>query len=342
MPIKVLVVDDSAIVRQTLEKELSADPEICVVGTAPDPYVARDKIVQLKPDVLTLDIEMPRMDGISFLRKLMKHFPLPVIIVSSLAKEGSQTALDAIHAGAVDVICKPGPAYSIGDMGIQLREKIKAASRVNLANVIAQVETSAVRVSGLKALSQSTNKVIVIGASTGGTQALERILTHLPANSPGVVIVQHMPAGFTKSFADRLNELCEVEVKEATTGDTIIPGLVLIAPGNEHMLIKRSGAQYFVEIKSGPLVGHHRPSVDILFRSAATYLGGNAIAVMLTGMGSDGSQGMLEMKKAGALCVAQDEASCVVYGMPKAAVECGAVDHILPLDQIAGYVLSKS
>ncbi|MCB0311491.1 MAG: chemotaxis response regulator protein-glutamate methylesterase [Bdellovibrionales bacterium] len=339
MPIRVLVVDDSALVRQTLEKELSRDSQIEIVGTAPDPYVARDKIVKLKPDVITLDIEMPRMDGLTFLRKLMKHFPLPVIVVSSLAKSGSETALEAIRSGAVEVLAKPGPAYSVGDMGIELCEKIKSAARANLAKVVAQAELASAAPRSIKALAKTTQKVVVLGASTGGTQAIEFVLKQFPSNAPGTVIVQHMPAGFTKTFSERLNDLCQVEVREAQDGDTVIPGRVLIAPGNKHMLIKRSGAQYFVEVKDGPLVGRHRPSVDVLFNSAATYLGANAIGVMLTGMGKDGAKGMYEMKQAGAVNIAQDESTCVVYGMPKAAFEAGGVDQVLPLDRIASQIM---
>lgn len=334
MSIKVLVVDDSAVVRQTLQQELSKDAEIEVVGTAPDPYVARDKIVQLKPDVITLDIEMPRMDGITFLRKLMKHHPMPVIIVSSLTKEGSEIALEAVESGALEVLCKPGAAYSVGDMAVELRQKVRSAAHANLSLLQKRVDSAPQAKPKTLALSATTNKVIVLGASTGGTQAIERLITQFPASAPGTVIVQHMPAGFTKAFAARLNAICEVEVKEAENGDTVSNGKVLIAPGNKHMLIKRSGAQYFVEVKDGPLVGHHRPSVDVLFKSAATHVGKNAIGVMLTGMGCDGASGMKMMKDAGATNIAQDEASSVVYGMPKAAVEAGAVDHILPLDSI--------
>lgn len=337
MPIKVLIVDDSAVVRQTLERELSRDPDLEVVGTAADPYIARDKIVALNPDVITLDIEMPRMDGLTFLKKLMRHHPLPVIIVSSLSQKGSEVALEAIQSGAIEVLCKPGAAYTIGDMSVELKEKIKAASKANLksaalncANIISNKPT---------ALTKTTDKVIVIGASTGGTQALETLLKQFPANAPGTVIVQHMPAGFTNAFSERLNQICEVEVKEAKNNDSITPGKVLIAPGNYHMLVKRSGAKYYVEVKEGPLVGHHRPSVDVLFQSAAQCLGKNAIGVMLTGMGHDGAAGMLKMKEAGAINIAQDEKSCVVYGMPRAVAENGATHHILPLSEIANKVL---
>ena len=337
MAIRVLIVDDSAVVRQTFERELGRDPGIEVVGAAPDPYVARDKIVALKPDVVILDIEMPRMDGLTFLRKLMKHHPLPVVIVSSLAKHGSEVALEAIHAGAVEVMCKPGAAYSVGDMSIELVDKIRSASQANLA--VARLEPARTEPPRRTALSKTTNKVILLGASTGGTQAIERFLTAFPGNAPGTVIVQHMPAGFTKAFAVRLNDLCQVEVKEAENGDLVSPGKVLIAPGNQHLLVKRSGAQYYVEIKDGPLVGHHRPSVDVMFQSGAVNVGKNAIGVMLTGMGADGAAGMLKLREAGAVNIAQDEASCVVFGMPRAAIENGAAQHVLPLSEIADAVL---
>lgn len=342
MAIKVLVVDDSAIVRQTFEKQLSAISDIEVVGTAPDPYIARDKIVQLKPDVVTLDIEMPRMDGITFLRKLMQHHPLPVIIVSSLAKSGSQTALEAIDAGAIEVMAKPGSSYSVGDMAIELGDKIRSAyaARTKLKAIhLAAKQDSAPR-QPIAALTKTTNQVVVIGASTGGTKALEDLLLQFPPNAPATVITQHMPAGFTKSFAERLDSLCQVEVREAQNGDSVIPGRVLIAPGNFHTLLKRSGAQYYVEVKDGPLVDRHRPSVNVLFQSAAQTAGANAIGVILTGMGDDGATGMLKLKEAGAATIAQDEATCVVYGMPKCAVELGAIDHILPLTSIGSKIFT--
>lgn len=338
MAIKVLVVDDSAVVRQTLQKELSVDADIEVVGTAADPYIARDKIVALKPDVITLDIEMPRMDGLTFLRKLMKHHPIPVIIVSSLSTEGSQIALEALNCGAVEVMSKPGSAYTVGEMSLTLREKIKAASRANMA-LITDRSVAHVPVTHTS-LIKTTDRVVVIGASTGGSHALEQMLLSLPANSPGIVIVQHMPAGFTRAFADRLNALCKVEVREAVNGDSVQNGRVLIAPGNQHTLVKRNGAKYYVEVKDGPLVSHHRPSVDVLFQSAALNLGKNAIGVILTGMGNDGTKGMLAMKEAGAINFAQDEHSCVVFGMPKAAIEAGAVHTVLALEKIVPAVLN--
>jgi len=334
--IRVLIVDDSAVVRQTLERELSKDPLIQVVGTAPDPYVARELIVQLKPNVLTLDIEMPRMDGITFLRKLMQHHPIPVVIVSSLAKRGSELAVEAMQAGAVEVLCKPGEAYSVGDMSIELRQKIKAAARIRMDLVRPSASTVAPTT---RALTATTNKIVLIGASTGGTSAVEAILPHWPSNGPGTVIVQHMPAGFTKAFADRLNSICGISVREAQDGDSVTPGLVLIAPGNKHTVIKRSGARYLVEVKDGPLVGHHRPSVDVLFRSGAEYAGKNAVGVILTGMGSDGAKGLLQMKQAGCVTIAQNEATCAVYGMPKSAVEMGAVSSILAIQEIPNLVM---
>jgi two-component system chemotaxis response regulator CheB len=332
--IKVLVVDDSAVVRQTLEKELSKDAEIEVIGTASDPYIARDKIVALKPDVITLDIEMPRMDGLTFLRKLMAHYPLPVIIVSSLSTEGSKIALEALDCGALEVMCKPGAAYTVGDMSIELREKIKSVARAN--RTLSSNSFSGERG---RPLSRTTDRVVVIGASTGGTKAIEVLVQEFPSNAPGTVIVQHMPAGFTKAFAERLNSLSQVEVVEAVDGDSVVPGKVLIAPGNRHMVIKRSGARYFVEVKDGPLVGHHRPSVDVLFQSAALCLGTNAIGVMLTGMGTDGAKGMLKMREMGSTNLAQDESTSVVYGMPKSAVELGAVHEVHPLGKITARIL---
>lgn len=334
--IRVLIVDDSAMVRKIFSDELSRDPEIEVVGAAPDPYVARDKIVGLKPDVLTLDIEMPRMDGITFLRKLMRHYPLPTIIVSSLTERGGELALEALHAGAVEVMCKPGAAYTVGDMSVELCDKIKAAARVNVQKKLSQDTTVPMQ---RLSMTRTTNKVVAIGASTGGTEALTRVLTQLPANAPGIVVVQHMPEHFTRSFADRLNTLCAVEVKEAENGDTIVPGKVLIAPGNFHLLLQRSGAVYSAQVKSGPLVSRHRPSVDVLFKSVARYAGANAVGVIMTGMGADGADGMKEMHAQGAATVAQDEHSCVVFGMPKEAIARGGVDHVVPLDRISQMIL---
>ncbi len=336
-PIKVLIVDDSAMVRSILQRELSRDPNIEVVGTAPDPYVARDKIVQLKPDVITLDIEMPRMDGITFLKKLMKYYPLPVIIVSSLTPKGSELAMEALEAGAVEVMCKPGAAYTVGDMAIELIEKIKGVVHIDVKRRKPQViaKGSLPKLS----LTKTTHKVVVIGASTGGTEALARVLSVLPPNSPGIAIVQHMPEHFTRSFANRLNDLCDIEVKEAENGDTLHPGRALIAPGNYHMLLKRSGARYYVEVKSGPLVSRHRPSVDVLFKSAAQYGGKNVVGVIMTGMGRDGAEGMKMLHDNGAKTIAQDEATCVVFGMPKEAIALNAVDYVLPLEKIPEKIL---
>lgn len=336
--IRVLVVDDSAVVRDVFVKELSRNPNIDVVGTAADPYIARDKIVKLKPDVVTLDIEMPRMDGITFLRKLMRHYPMPVIIVSSLTETGGELAVEALDAGAVDMLSKPGSAYTVGDMSVELIDKIKAAAKV----VVDKRETDrkVAQPSRPKlAMTRTTNKVLAIGASTGGTQALQRILTSLPANAPGVVIVQHMPEHFTTAFAARLNDLCEIEVKEAADRDSITPGRALIAPGNYHMLLRRSGARYYVQVKKGPLVSRHRPSVDVLLKSAAKYAGANAVGTILTGMGKDGSQGMLLMKQNGAETVVQDKRSCVVFGMPKAAIDIEAANHVVPLDDIPATII---
>jgi two-component system chemotaxis response regulator CheB len=336
--IKVLVVDDSAIVRKIFNEELSKEADIEVVGTAPDPYIARDKIVKLKPDVLTLDIEMPRMDGLTFLKKLMKYHPLPVIIVSSLTPKGSAMALEAIEDGAIEVLAKPGGAYSVGDMCIQLKEKIRAASRANLNRKPMPVSRPRTKPAG-DSLKETTQKVIAIGASTGGTEALKEILVDMPLNAPGIVIVQHMPANFTTAFAERLNTLCQIEVKEAHDGDSVINGRALIAPGNFHLLIRRSGARYYVTVKDGPLVHHQRPAVDVLFNSVAQYVGNNAVGVVLTGMGSDGAKGLLAMKGAGARTLAQDETSCVVYGMPKEAVRIGAAEKIVPLDRMAQEII---
>ena len=337
--IKVLIVDDSAMVRQVFARELAKEPDIEVVGTAPDPYVARDKIVALRPDVITLDIEMPRMDGLTFLRKLMKHFPMPVIIVSSLTRKGGKVALEAVESGAVEVLAKPGEAYSVGDMGQQLAEKIRAASMVDVTERARKIDLNKFTGKRLAALSETTNKVVAVGSSTGGTEALKAFLTRLPANAPGVVMVQHMPANFTRAFAERLNELCQIEVKEAEDGDVVRPGRALLAPGNFHMVMRRSGARYLVNVKTGPMIHYQRPAVDPLFRSVARYVGANAIGVILTGMGSDGARGLREMKDAGAVTFAQDEASCVVYGMPKEAVKAGAVEYVVPLSEMAARVL---
>jgi len=339
--VRVLIVDDSAMVRRIFTDELARDSEIEVVGAAPDPYVARDKIVALKPDVVTLDIEMPRMDGVTFLRKLMRHYPLPVIIVSSLTSRGGDLAMEALQAGAVDVMCKPGAAYSVGDMSVELIDKIKAAARVDIKarqSVVQANATLAPKPITL-AMTRTTNKVIAVGASTGGTEALAGLLRAMPATAPGIVIVQHMPEFFTRSFSERLNSLSAMEVKEAEDGDTVVPGKALVAPGNYHMLLRRSGAMYYVEVKKGPLVSRHRPSVDVLFKSVARYAGRNAVGAILTGMGADGADGMKEMHDAGAATIAQDERSCIVFGMPKEAIARGGVDHVVSLDKIPAQIL---
>ena len=339
--IRVLAIDDSAIVRQVLTRELSHYPDIEVVGTAPDPYVGRDKIVELSPDVLLLDVEMPRMDGVTFLRKLMLYRPMPVIIVSSLTAKGSTLALDAMAAGAVDVMCKPGSAFSVAEMTEQLVQKIRAVRWANVKRSDPVESERTVRPATLS-IAQTTHKIIAIGASTGGTEAIREVLERFPANAPGTVIVQHMPAYFTTSFAERLNHLCAMEVREAADGDSVRPGLALIAPGNYHMLLKRSGARYYVEIRDGPTVCLQRPSVDVLFKSSARYAGANAVGAILTGMGSDGAKGLLEMRQAGAWTIAQDEKTSVVYGMPAKAVEFGAACAQLPLQRIADALLSSA
>ncbi len=335
--IKVLIVDDSAVVRKVLSQQLGSDKNIQVVGVAPDPFVARDKIVSLKPDVITLDIEMPRMDGITFLRKLMKHHPIPVVIVSSLTEKGGDMALEAIEAGAVDVVCKSGSAYSTKDMGDDIIQKVKAASRARVRQVSSSVSaTPPKRLS----MTKTTDKIFAIGASTGGVEALTQVITSMPANSPGIVIVQHMPPKFTASFAQRLNGLSAVEVKEAVDGDAVFPGRVLIAPGGIHMVLRRSGARYYVALKDGPKVCHQKPSVEVLFHSVAKYAGANTVASILTGMGKDGAEGLLAIKNNGARTIAQDEKTCVVYGMPKEAIDIGAADVVVPLDKVAKTMLS--
>jgi two-component system chemotaxis response regulator CheB len=338
--IRVLIVDDSAVVRQVLSKSLAGQADIEVVGTATDPYVARDKIVQLEPDVITLDIEMPRMDGLTFLRKLMQHKPMPVIILSSLTAKGGRLALEAIEAGAVEVLSKPGGSFSVGEMAEQLADKIRAAARARPQTRPAS--PAAVTVAQAPATNiDLTQKIVAIGASTGGTEAIKEVLTRLPATVPGIVIVQHMPPRFTTAFAERLNGICPFEVKEGVDGDSVFPGRCLIAPGNFHMLLRRSGARYFVDVKTGPMVHHQRPSVDVLFRSVAKSAGRNAVGVILTGMGADGAEGLMQMRQAGSPTLGQDEASCVVYGMPKAAFEGGAVQKQVTLTDVAAEILRQ-
>lgn len=340
--IRVLIIDDSALVREVLARGLSMDPAIEVVGTAADPYIARDRIVQLKPDVLTLDVEMPRMDGVEFLRRLMPQYPLPVLMVSALTQKGKQITLEALEAGAVDFVTKPSTdvARGLGEMIAELRAKVKDVSTANVSAWKHEDKSkSPVRpVTATRSLAESTDKVIAIGASTGGTEALREVITAFPPDTPGVVIVQHMPAGFTKLFADRLNTQSQMEVKEAETGDRVMTGRVLIAPGDFHMQLFRSGGIYQVKCVKGETVCGHRPSVEVLFESVAKAAGANAIGVMLTGMGHDGADAMVQMRKAGARTLAQNEATSVVFGMPKEAYLRGGAEQLLPLDRIAGTV----
>ncbi len=348
--IRVLIVDDSAVVRQTLHDILSQDPALEVMGTAPDPFVAAERMREEAPDVITLDIEMPRMDGLTFLQKIMQEHPIPVIICSSLADAGAQSTLRALEYGAVDIIAKPrlGTKKFLEESSVILCQAVKAAagarlrSRLKSSAVEPKLTADAILAPSTGAMLETTEKVVVIGASTGGTEALRALLEVLPPDAPGIVIVQHMPEVFTRAFANRLDGLCQISVKEAETNDTVLRGRALIAPGNRHLLLKRSGARYFVEVKDGPLVSRHRPSVDVLFRSAARYAGRNAVGVILTGMGDDGAQGMLEMKQAGAATIAQDEATCVVFGMPNEAIKRGGVGQVLPLPSIAGCMLARA
>lgn len=340
--IRVLVVDDSALVRNILSQGLSLDPNIEVVGTASDPYMARDKIVELNPDVLTLDVEMPRMDGVTFLRKLMPQFPLPTVMVSSLTQRGKQITIEALDAGAVDFVAKPtsNVAAGLNAMLMELRAKVKIASTANVSHWKGKrVEPRPQAIAGSKALAESTDKVIAIGASTGGTEAIRRVVEEFPVHTPGVVIVQHMPPGFTKMFADRLNQLSPMEVREAKDGDRIRSGLILIAPGGIQLKVIRSGGFYQVRCGGTEKVSGHCPSVDVMMHSVAQHVGGNAIGAMLTGMGQDGAEGMLAMKNAGARCIAQDEASSVVFGMPKVAYDKGGASRLVPLDKIAASLL---
>jgi two-component system chemotaxis response regulator CheB len=341
--IRVLIVDDSAIVRKVLTDALSGEADIEVVGTAPDPFVARDKILSLQPDVLTLDIEMPRMDGVTFLKKLMHHHPMPVIVISSLGIASGRAALEALEAGAIDVLAKPGGPQSVGDLRLSLASKIRAAKVARLLAPAPKADGAAAPPSRRPLVQPfSASAVIAIGASTGGTEAIQKVLREFPENCPGVVITQHIPAVFSRSFANRLNELCAIRVREAEDGDKVEPGLALVAPGNFHMLLQRSRTGYRVEIKDGPMVCYQRPAVDILFHSVARAAGSNATGALLTGMGSDGALGMLAMKNAGARTIAQDEGSCVVFGMPKEAIRRGAVDRVLPLSAIPGTILTES
>lgn len=348
--IRVLIVDDSAVVRQNLAEIINEDPVLEVMGTAADPYIAAKKIMKETPDVITLDVEMPRMDGLTFLKKIMSQHPLPVVIISSLTEKATRSGIKALELGAVDIITKPrmDSRKFIHEAKIRICDAVKAAAvsklkrrRVPPPEIHVEPKYTADAViskTAGKSMVETTEKVIAIGASTGGTEAISKLLEALPMDSPGIVIVQHMPEQFTRSFAKRLDEICKVTVKEAKNGDSVIRGHVLIAPGNYHTLIKRSGARYYVEVKEGELVNRHRPSVDVLFRSVARYAGPNAIGIILTGMGKDGANGLLEMKEAGAHTIAQDEKSSVVFGMPKEAIDIGAVEQVVGLDNIASFI----
>jgi len=354
--IRILIVDDSAIVRKILTEALSGESDMEVVGTAPDPYVARDKILALRPDVLTLDIEMPRMDGLTFLKKLMQFHPMPAIVISSLAQPSCAAAIQALEFGAVEVMAKPGGPYSVGELRNSLAAKVRAAAsaRVRRPPFAAAAPTkvatataatqatymTAVPVRILPGTALSSGTVLAIGASTGGTEAIARVLTRIPQSCPGIVIAQHIPAQFSRAFANRLNDICAIDVKEAEDGDTLRSGLALVAPGDFHMLLRKRGDHYYVSVKTGPRVCYQRPSVDVLFASVADTAGAQAVGVLLTGMGNDGAQGLLKMRQAGARTIAQDEATCVVYGMPREAVELGAAAQVLPLSAIAEAMLA--
>lgn len=340
--IRVLIVDDSALMRQVISTILQRDPHIEVVGAAADPFIARERIKALNPDVLTLDVEMPRMDGLTFLEKLMRARPMPVVMVSSLTEAGCETTLRALELGAVDFIAKPRVDIRehMDDIAEEIIAKVRAASS---ARVFPRQTREASDVSGgapswapvARAMIKTTDRIIAVGASTGGTEALKEFLERMPADAPGIVIVQHMPEKFTKSFAERCDQICTIRVKEAQDGDRVLAGHAFIAPGNLHMALRRNGAQYFVHVHSGPPVNRHRPSVDVLFESAARCAGRNAVGVIMTGMGADGAKGLLEMKQVGARTIAQDEATSVVFGMPKEAIALGAADHVMPLPLIA-------
>jgi two-component system chemotaxis response regulator CheB len=349
--IKVMLVDDSAVVRQTLSEVLSSDPKIEIIATCQDPYVAAEKMRKLKPDVIVLDVEMPRMDGITFLQKIMSQHPIPVIICSTLTDKRSGTTLKALEYGAVDIVQKPtlGAKKFLEESRIKLVDAVKAAANARVRQLncdtkqVAPKLTADAVLAGVggtaKAMTKTTERIIVIGASTGGTEAVRSVLEAMPRDAPGIVVVQHMPQGFTHSFADRLNDLCSINVKEAADGDSVLRGHALIAPGNKHTMLKRSGARYYVEVTDGPLVSRHRPSVDVLFRSAARYAGSNINAAILTGMGDDGAAGMKELFDAGAYTIAQNEETCVVYGMPAVAVKKGGIKDILPLNSITSALL---
>ncbi|NQD79795.1 protein-glutamate methylesterase/protein-glutamine glutaminase [Phytopseudomonas seleniipraecipitans] len=350
-PIKVMIVDDSAVVRQVLSSVLSSDPTIQVIGTAADPLFALDKMQREWPDVIVLDVEMPRMDGITFLKKLMAERPTPVVICSTLTEKGAATTMQALAAGAVSIVTKPQASLSkfLVNASDDLLNAVKAAARANVRRLVkdktppaavpGKLNADVILPPAQGAMARTTERVVAIGTSTGGTQALEYILTRLPRVCPALVIVQHMPERFTAAFAERLNGLCELEVLEARHGDRVVPGRALIAPGGRHLLLKRSGAQYLVEVVDGPPVSRHKPSVDVLFRSTARAAGANATGIIMTGMGDDGARGLREMHEAGALTLGQDEASCVVYGMPREAMKLGAVSREIPLEQIPNAIL---
>ncbi|ACB73719.1 protein-glutamate methylesterase/protein-glutamine glutaminase [Opitutus terrae] len=337
--IRVLIVDDSAVVRRLVTEALRADPEIEVVGTAADPYVARDRIKELDPDVLTLDLEMPRMDGLTFLRILMDQHPMPVVIMSSLSQKGSDYALEALRLGAFDVLGKPSGAYSFGDLGAQLIARVKAAGGARLRRPSTGTAAAPVRTAP-RTGAASARQLILLGASTGGTEALREVLTRLPAGLPPIAVVQHIPPVFSKAFADRLSAQCAFEVREAADGDMLKPGLALIAPGNFHLMVQWHADHYRARVTTGPQIWHQRPAVDVLFKSAADCgAAPHAIAGVLTGMGKDGAEGLLRLRGLGAITFAQDEASCVVYGMPRAAWENGAAQRQIPLDRIADFIV---
>lgn len=349
--IRVLIVDDSAVVRQNLTEIINSDSELEVMGTASDPFVAAKKIKQEIPDVITLDIEMPRMDGLTFLQKIMSQHPMPVVVISSLTGEGTETGFKALEYGAVEIITKPflSTKEFIQESKIRICEAVKGAAHAKIKRKINKPQSIKVipkysadviiPPTSNHSMIKTTEVVVAVGASTGGTEAITTFLKGLPADCPGIVIVQHMPEQFTKSFANRLNEICQITVKEAENGDSIIRGRALIAPGNFHTMVKRSGARYFTEVKSGPFVNRHRPSVDVLFRSTAKYAGANAIGIIMTGMGDDGAKGLLEMKQAGAKTIAQDQETSIVFGMPREAIKLEAADKILPLEKISTYLL---
>jgi len=339
--IRVLIVDDSSVVRTTLQNALVNEDDIEVIGTAPEPFTARDMIVNLKPDVITLDIEMPKMDGITFLRKIMKFVPTPVIIISSLTQKNSELALKAFEYGAVEVVAKPGSSFELGPLARELSDKIRAASTVSMRVLTKKLNQEKAPSLSLANV-DTTHKLIVIGASTGGTRAIEEVLRPLPRGLPGIVVVQHMPPVFTQSFAQSLNRVCSLEVKEAENLESVLPGYVYIAPGGFHLVLSRSGADYQIQLRSGPQINYQKPAVDVLFKSAAKLAGKNCMGILLTGMGSDGALGLLQMKNAGSFTIAQDEASSVVYGMPGAAVKLNAAVKVLELQAISEAILGFS